>query len=1151
MSSTDRQNRLLVAEDWKKIYQTFRNADFQSYDFENLRRTMISYIRQNYPEDYNDYIESSEYLALIDLIAFLGQSIAFRVDLNARENFLELAERRESVLRLARMLSYNAKRNVAASGLLKFTNIQTSQTVLDSNGRNLAGQVITWNDPANPNWYDQFIRVINAALPQTRQFGNPDDKASIYGIPTEQYRVNGANTNIPIFAFNKTVEGQGMSFEVVSTVFSGEDYIYEEPPKVGNKLAFIYRDDGKGAASGASGFFLQFKQGTLNTGSFTITQPSNNESVDIDAVNINNDDVWLYKLDQNGSETSLWNQVPSFEGNNIIYNSLKKSIRNIYGAVTRAGDRISLVFSDGTFGDLPLGTFRAYYRVSNGFAYTINPRDLRGITISLPYYSNKGQLESLTITLGLQSSVANASPTETNTSIKNNAPATYYTQNRMITGEDYNISPLSVSQEVLKVKAVNRTSSGISRYFDLVDPTGKYSSTNLFSDDGILYQEEFTDSIRFSYANKTDIEGIIYNKIFDILAKPSLRNYYYNKFVKVTTSSLNISWYNATSDTGVSTGFIGDAYDRTVYKVGAYTANDLKYVEVGSLVKFVAPDGYYFNTKDNNAIVAAPVGAIPLGYKTYLWAEVISISGDGTANGTGLLSTGYGPIALNDIVQEGSLISKIIPKWRTVIDSSVITTMIDLIFANKPFGLRYDTSSKSWQIIFESNLDSFNSFTLGKQGDISNQQLDSSWLLLFTTDNEFYTVTSRELQYIFESDANIRFYFDKSHKIYNSKTNTLVKDNVKLLSINTVPDSTTAFTYDLNWDVVSEYVGLDGYVDTKKILITFADSNDNGVVDDPDQFTNVVQPTVNPLSKYVVLQRYTIEAGQEDYKYVSNDPLTGSVIILTAESEIQDFSQYSDGQYFYFTSTGIVKKFTASTTTLTSSLAYKVFVGRDNLKFQYIHSADYESRIDPGSSNIVDIFILSRSYDTKYRQWIAGSILTEPLPPSSDELYNIVSSSLNQIKSISDEIIYHPVKYKALFGANAPADVQATFKVIKNASQVISDNDVKSKVLRAINQFFILENWDFGDTFYFSELSTYVMNQLAPNITNFVIVPKQSNLTFGSLYEIKASSDELFINAATVDDIEIISGITASAIKTTTATALVSNAIGQQTITSR
>jgi len=1157
MSATDRQNRLLVAEDWKRVYQTFRNADFQSYDFENLRRTMINYIRQNYPEDYNDYIESSEYLALIDLIAFLGQSIAFRVDLNARENFLELAERRESVLRLARMLSYNPKRNIAGSGLLKFTNIQTTQTIIDSNGRNLANQTIVWNDPANTNWYDQFIRVINAALPQARQFGNPDDKATIYGIPTEQYRFSGANTDIPVFGFSKTVEGRSMNFEVTSTTFSGEDFIYEEAPKVGNKLAFLYKEDGKGAASGNTGFFLNFRQGSLNTGSFTISQPSNNESVDIDSANINDDDVWLYKLDQNGLETDLWTKVPAFEGNNIIYNSLKKNIRNIYGVVTRAGDRISLAFSDGTFGNTPLGTFRAYYRISNGFSYTINPRDLRGITLSIPYYSSKGQLETLTLTLGLQSSVSNASAAESNDSIKAKAPATYYTQNRMITAEDYNISPLSANQEVVKIKTVNRTSSGISRYFDLVDPTGKYSSTNLFADDGVLYQEDYTDSLRFTYANRTDIEGVIYNTIFDVLKRPSLRNFYYNKFIKLATSSLNISWYNKTTDTGMSTGYVGDAYDKTAYKVGAYTATDLKYVEPGSLIKFTAPAGYYFDTTNNNKITAL-VSPLPLGAKTYIWAEVISVAGDGTSGGTGVLTSGFGPIALNEIIPNTATqfprVDQIVPKWRTVIDSSVITTMIDLVFANKPFALRYDTTSKSWQIIFESNLDSKNPFSLGKAGDASNQQLDSSWLLLFTTDNEYYTVTSRESRYIFESDKQIRFYFDSSHKIYNSKTNTIVKDTIKVLSINPLPDSTNAFTYNLDWDIVSEFKGLDGYIDNKKIEVTFVDSNDNGVVDDPDQFVNLVAPTVNSLSKYIVLEKYTIAQGQEDYRYVDNS--SNIVQILSTEDDIYSYNvlglnYWNDGQYFYLADTGIVKKLFKTTAKVVSSLDYKVFVGRAGLKFQYVHSADYESRIDPGSSNIMDIFVLAKSYDTQYRQWLVGALKTQPLPPSSDELYNIVAPNLNLIKSISDEIIYHPVKYKALFGSVASVDVQATFKVIKNSTQVISDNDIKARVLQAINQFFVLENWDFGDTFYFTELSTYVMNQLAPNITNFVIVPKQSNLNFGSLFEIKASSDELFINSATVDDIEVISGITASTIKAISSTSVVSNATGQQTITSR
>ena len=1144
MSSTDRQNRLLVAEDWKRVYQSFRNADFQSYDFENLRRVMINYIRENYPEDYNDYIESSEYLALIDMIAFLGQSIAFRVDLNARENFLELAERRESVLRLARLLSYNAKRNIPASGLLKFQSVSTTQTVIDSNGRNLAGQVAVWNDPANTNWYDQFIKIINAALPASRQFGTPDDKATVYGIPTEQYRFQTYSAGVPVFGFTKTVDGRNMNFELVSTVIDLGTTIVEDAPQAGKTLSFLYRDDGKGAASPTAGFFLQFKQGNLNTGTFTITQPSTNEIIDIDATNINDSDVWLYKLGSTGVESELWAKVPSFEGNNVIYNSLNKSIRNIYGVVTRNNDRVSLTFSDGTFGTLPLGTFRTYYRISNGLSYTINPKDIRNVSIDIPYISNVGQAEVLTVTLALHSSVSNSSATESNTSIKQNAPATYYTQNRMITGEDYNISPLGVSQEVVKIKAVNRTSSGISRYFDLVDPTGKYSSTNLFGDDGIVYKEIYDDSFRFSYASRTDIEAVIYNQIIDVLSETALRNFYYANFSKIATE---FAWKQQTAATSESTGYVGDINDLEPYRTGAFAATNLQYFEAGALVKFTSPPGQYFLKSENNMLVTG-AATVP-NASTVLWAKVVSVTGDGTNNGTGILSDGTGPITLNVNIPTGAYVSQIIPKWRTTIDANTISSMIELIYANKPFGLRYDTVSKTWKIIFEGNLNIKDAFSLGKQGNNTNQHLDSSWLLLFTTDTEFYTVTSRRLRYIFESKQQIRFYYDSSNKIYDSRSNSIVKDKIKVLNVNTKPGDTAAFTYDLVWEINKEFVGLDGYVDTKKIELSFSDSNDDGIVDDPELFEVIVDTITDTLTKYVVLERYDVASGQQDYRYINND--SDIVIIMSTETSIGSFSAYNNGQYFYFIDTSTVKKLDKINSKLIPSLDYKVFAGRDSLKFQYVHSADYETRIDPGLSNIIDLFILTKEYDTKFRQWILGNIASEPLPSSSDQLSLALSPSLNSIKSISDEVVYHPVRYKVLFGAKASADVRASFKIIKNAEQTISDNEIKANVLTAINEFFALENWDFGDSFYFSELAAYVMNKTAPYLVNFVIVPRQTSLTFGSLFEIKSESDQLFINGATTDDIEIISGITSSVIAASGNVSTTSNVTSQQTITSK
>ena len=34
-------NQYLTTEDWKKIYQSYPNAEFQSYDFETLRLSLI------------------------------------------------------------------------------------------------------------------------------------------------------------------------------------------------------------------------------------------------------------------------------------------------------------------------------------------------------------------------------------------------------------------------------------------------------------------------------------------------------------------------------------------------------------------------------------------------------------------------------------------------------------------------------------------------------------------------------------------------------------------------------------------------------------------------------------------------------------------------------------------------------------------------------------------------------------------------------------------------------------------------------------------------------------------------------------------------------------------------------------------------------
>jgi hypothetical protein len=59
---------------------------------------------------------------------------------------------------------------------------------------------------------------------------------------------------------------------------------------------------------------------------------------------------------------------------------------------------------------------------------------------------------------------------------------------------------------------------------------------------------------------------------------------------------------------------------------------------------------------------------------------------------------------------------------------------------------------------------------------------------------------------------------------------------------------------------------------------------------------------------------------------------------------------------------------------------------------------------------------------------------------------------------------------------------------------------------------------------------------MAPNISSIVIVPNSSSQVYGSLQQITSAPNEILISCATVDDIQIISSITASQLNLQTLT---------------
>jgi len=400
----------------------------------------------------------------------------------------------------------------------------------------------------------------------------------------------------------------------------------------------------------------------------------------------------------------------------------------------------------------------------------------------------------------------------------------------------------------------------------------------------------------------------------------------------------------------------------------------------------------------------------------------------------------------------------------------------------------------------------------------------------FVKEADRYNVRIRRLSYVFGSVTQNRFYFDTNEKRYNDQLGSVVKDQVKVLGINTDSGFISELRQDIAF-VISDTIKFDdGYESTTEITLSFQDSDDDGVIDNPDSFEQIVG--ADTALNYLFFKETVDQYGTTIYQLVDN---SDDLILIREKESIVDFTDtvtYPDGQliYFYTIDEDAVKAVNRTTNTFDLDRSYRANVGRRNLKFQYIHNASVNRRIDPSSSNIIDIFLLTRSYDESYRIYLAGGTATAPEPPSTDSLRTTFGTSLSAIKSISDEIIYHTVKYKVLFGSKADPKLQATFKVVKNPGQAINDNDLKVRVIAAINAFFDISNWDFGDRFYMGELTTYILNSTAPDISNIVICPKQSSQSFGSLFEIQSRSDEILISGATVADVEIVTAITAAEI---------------------
>ena len=86
--------------------ETKKDVSYLGKDFSQFKRNLIDFAKQYFPTSYTDFSESSPGSLFIEMAAYVGDVLSFYADSNLKESLLEQAAERGNIYDLARSLGY-------------------------------------------------------------------------------------------------------------------------------------------------------------------------------------------------------------------------------------------------------------------------------------------------------------------------------------------------------------------------------------------------------------------------------------------------------------------------------------------------------------------------------------------------------------------------------------------------------------------------------------------------------------------------------------------------------------------------------------------------------------------------------------------------------------------------------------------------------------------------------------------------------------------------------------------------------------------------------------------------------------------------------------------------------------------------------------
>ena len=98
--------------------ETKKDISYLNKDFGQFRKNLIDFTKQYFPNTYTDFNDSSPGMLFMELASYVGDVLSYYVDNNLKESLLEQASERSNIYDIAKTLGYTPKNSIPAYVML-------------------------------------------------------------------------------------------------------------------------------------------------------------------------------------------------------------------------------------------------------------------------------------------------------------------------------------------------------------------------------------------------------------------------------------------------------------------------------------------------------------------------------------------------------------------------------------------------------------------------------------------------------------------------------------------------------------------------------------------------------------------------------------------------------------------------------------------------------------------------------------------------------------------------------------------------------------------------------------------------------------------------------------------------------------------------